>query len=348
MGKILSVTMADIAKRAGVCPATVSLALRKHPSIPEATRKKIAETAASLGYRPHAALSTLMARIRSKRSPRMRATIAAVTSWPVYNWLKESRSWRGYFEGAQKRANEQGYQLEEFWLGDKNLTQARVSQILATRNIEGVIVFPCEPGTRMELDWKLFACATIGYTLSQPALHRTSTAHYEAVLTALTELRSRGYRRFGLALNRSLNERIERKWLAAFMASQFDAPGTPPNRDSIVILDWGEREKFARWYKKFRPDVILFDSAVPAREWLGGLKARVPEDVALFSLSEHWLNTGCACIDERSTEVGAAAVDLVVSQIHRNEKGIPAVRQEVFVIGSWTEGGTVPPSAPPR
>lgn len=61
-----SVTMADVAKAAGVSRTTVSFVLngRMESSIPESTRERINQAARDLGYRPNAAARTLA----SKRS----------------------------------------------------------------------------------------------------------------------------------------------------------------------------------------------------------------------------------------------------------------------------------------
>ena len=61
-----SVTMADVAKAAGVSRTTVSFVLngRMESSIPESTRERINQAARGLGYRPNAAARTLA----SKRS----------------------------------------------------------------------------------------------------------------------------------------------------------------------------------------------------------------------------------------------------------------------------------------
>jgi hypothetical protein len=40
--------------------------------------------------------------------------------------------------------------------------------------------------------------------------------------------------------------------------------------------------------------------------------------------------------------VGAAAVDTVVAQIHRNERGVPVFPKTVMIEGSWMDGETAP------
>lgn len=58
------ITMADVARAAGVHQTTVSLALRSHPRIPENTRKRIQQVAEEMGYRPNPLVSALIAQRR--------------------------------------------------------------------------------------------------------------------------------------------------------------------------------------------------------------------------------------------------------------------------------------------
>src|SRR5881398_3589545 len=53
------ITMRDIAQRLGIDQSTVSLALRDHPRISEALRRKVRDAAGEMGYQPDAMLSAL-------------------------------------------------------------------------------------------------------------------------------------------------------------------------------------------------------------------------------------------------------------------------------------------------
>jgi hypothetical protein len=48
-----------------------------------------------------------------------------------------------------------------------------------------------------------------------------------------------------------------------------------------------------------------------------------------------------AGIDQRPAEIGAAAVDIVVGQLNRNELGLPARPRSVTQDGDWVAGPTV-------
>lgn len=55
----MAVSIQQVAAKAGVSKAAVSMALRDHPNIPEATRREIKRIAAELGYRPSLVAQTL-------------------------------------------------------------------------------------------------------------------------------------------------------------------------------------------------------------------------------------------------------------------------------------------------
>ena len=55
------VTLAEVARTAGVHRTTVSMALRDHPRLPRNTRERLKTLATLLGYRPDPALAALNA-----------------------------------------------------------------------------------------------------------------------------------------------------------------------------------------------------------------------------------------------------------------------------------------------
>ncbi len=57
----MSVSIYDIAKKAGVAPSTVSRALDDHPRIGTTTKKRIQELAQEMGYIPSTVAKSLTA-----------------------------------------------------------------------------------------------------------------------------------------------------------------------------------------------------------------------------------------------------------------------------------------------
>ena len=68
----------------------------------------------------------------------------------------------------------------------------------------------------------------------------------------------------------------------------------------------------------------------------------VPKDFGLATTSAVQ-GSPVAGINQNSDEIGRAAIQLLISLIHHNERGIPRVRREVLVEGEWVDGATLPP-----
>ena len=166
------VSIRTIAKRAGVHHSTVSLAMRKHPSIPAATRERILKIADELGYRPDPMMSALSAYRREIRAPKYRATIAWLTNFAGRDEWKQYYSFREIFDGANERAAQLGYKLDPFWLREAGMTVERATRVLTARNISGLLIAPQgRSHARLRLDWSRFSSVAIGYTLTRPELH---------------------------------------------------------------------------------------------------------------------------------------------------------------------------------
>lgn len=335
-----TVRLQDIADRAGVSRATVSLALRNHASIPPVTRTRIHKLADELGYRPNPLVAALMRHHRSTRAIRpTHLTLALV--------LKFSRraAWQGYLSpdlisGAVQRAEQLGYRLEEFWLDDLGLSDARLSNVLFHRNVPGLIVAPLPVAVgRLRLAWEKFSAVAIGYSLARPQLHRVTTDRYQAMLLAVRELRRRGYRRIGLALDANQDARVHHQWVAAFLWEQTHS--RPADRVPLLVANdrqWTER-RFADWFKQNEPEVILsYDTKIVA--WLEKLGCSVPRDATFVHLWNPETDGEFAGLYHNPPEIGAAAVDYVVSLIQRNERGVPNSAHTLQLEASWVEGET--------
>jgi DNA-binding LacI/PurR family transcriptional regulator len=341
MGKVLKVTMEDVARAAGVTQATVSMALRKHPKISAATQARIASIAQELGYQTHGAISTMMARIRMQRPVSYQATLGAIVPHLNRREFLENRTFARYMDGAKVRASELGFKVEPFWPLVDGMTEQRMASILQARGVDGLIILPLpEPG-RLALDFSGFAVAAIGYTLEARAVHRATTAHYEAMLTTLRQVEAAGYRRIGFVVDRNVHNRTERKWLGAFCAYQNDREPARDNVPPLVLNHAADSVLFAQWFQTYKPDAVIAGN-VPIRAWLAQLGKRHTARLGVALLGERYQHPSLAGIDEHSERVGAAAVEIVVAQLHRNERGLPAFPQDVHVASEWRPGSSLP------
>lgn len=334
-------TQKDIARTAGVTQATVSLALRNHPEVSLRTRQRIQKVARRLGYAPDPYLSGLSAYRKTRRPAKFQASLAWLSNYPEGESWRNFPAFRGYFSGAAARARELGYRLEEFRLHTPAMTCARMANILAARNIGGILVAP-QPQAGMKLDFSFsrFSAVTFGYTLSEPQLHVAALHMFRSMELAFRRLISLGYRKPGLALAVESDRRADRQWSAAFWTEQQElAPGC---RVPLLLGQPLERESFLRWFDQHRPDVVV--AIWPqVLDWLRDAGFAVPDQVGFALLTVPDSGALYSGIWENPQLIGAKAVEFLVDLTHRGEHGSPEVPLTMLVGGTWVDGRTVRP-----
>ncbi|HSI84647.1 MAG TPA: substrate-binding domain-containing protein, partial [Candidatus Methylacidiphilales bacterium] len=324
-----------------------------HPSIPEGTRSRIIDLAREHGYTPDPLVSKLMTQLRTSRRKRSAEKLAYLTWWPTeYGW-RECTNDVILFEGARDRALQIGYEFEHIWAKAPRLSAARLSKILYTRAIRGLIIGPPDPVVRplahISLDWKYFSCAAIGLSIVKPDLHTAAHHHYHGTTLALRKMRYHGYQRIGFAARTGDISRNNNSWLAGYHVYNQMLPrerqvGPYMAEDQRNIWD---RDALARWIDREKPDAVL-STRVEAYLAMKDLGIRVPEDIGfatldLFETQVTWLKleSVIAGIDQKGRTLGAAAVDLVDTQLRSNEYGLPVDPRKVMLEGMWHEGTTL-------
>lgn len=336
--------MQDIAERAGVSRMTVSRALRHDPKISVATRQRVHRIAREIGYRPNPLVSALMANLRQQSPVKDISTLAFLTAYPTRFGWKEAAAFRRYFTGAGERAEQLGYKLEHFWLRQEGCDEAAMARILRARGIAGLMIAPTpEAGMSIDLPWEDFAVVAFGYSMAIPPVHRVTNHLSHSLLLALQKLREMGYRRIGVCTPSDANERVDDAWLAGCLLFQHRLPAA--ERVHPLFAKKWDREVFLHWLRRARPDAVVTGSyrvgGKLVSDWLTEAGFRVPEDIG-FALLDWSPEVGpVAGIDQCFENVGSAAVDLLVAQLHRNERGIPDRQKVVMVEGSWRDGNTV-------
>ncbi len=337
-------TMRDIAEKAGCHYSTVSLALRNHPRIAAETRERVQRAAEELGYRPDPMLAALNAYRVMKQPPRQSSVLAWLTNYPTRDHWRDVSCECIYHQGAQRRAEERGYRLEHLWMAEPGITDRRMSDILRNRGIEGLLLAPQQHPGPLGLDWADFSAVTIGYTVLRPKLHNVFHHDYRIMTALLEELGRRDYRRPGLVELREHELRVDHQWLASYLVHQRAQP-VRPHLPPLILDGWDEKI-FLRWVERHEPDAVV--SKLP--EVAAALKKegyRFPADigVALHSMVEQDAPNVCSGMLKHPLQVGQMAVDLLVDMIHRNEKGVPVLPQQLLIDGSWHEGSTLRPRA---
>jgi DNA-binding LacI/PurR family transcriptional regulator len=329
--------MEDVARAARVNRTTVSRALKNDPRLTAATIAAVQQVAAQIGYRSNPLVAALMAQRAGRRSGVELGTIAYITSELERHQHPVLREFQA---GARQRAEQTGYRLEAFELTANGMTGARLSAVLQARGIRGILIAPrAEPRARLNLDWGQFASAALGYSLLRPMLHRAASHSFHGALLALRELRKLGYRRIGFCMDSGVSQRVDENWLAGFLVYQSHHPR---DKLSLLIEAGFNAESFHRWCKQERPEVIVTDNHAFEFHGLKKCGLRVPEEVGFVSLAWSEESPHQSGINQNSPSVAAAAVDMIIGQLQRNETGVPLHPKTTLIEGTWVPGSTAP------
>jgi LacI family transcriptional regulator len=340
-------TLRTLAAATGFSVSCVSYALRDHPSIPPATRDLIKHRAQQMGYRRAPAIAELMSRISQSRPVHFQSVLAVINPLTIAPITAAQPYHHAVRAGIAARATTLGYQAEDFWLREPGLKEARLSSILHTRGVRGVIFLPFpDPTARLvEKHWSGFAGVRLGYTQTTPRFHRVTANHHQGALLTLDRLSHLGYRRIGMVIDEVSDHRVRWQWTSAFLRYQEELP----TRDRVPLFrpaHWNEPELVA-WFSSVKPEAIVSNQPAVV-QWLRDAGTRVPEDVGFAMPGGGHLARHFAGVDQDAQRVGSAAVDVLVGQIHRNEFGPVESPRTIVTEGRWFQGRTVRRVGPPR
>jgi LacI family transcriptional regulator len=336
------VSIRDVAHAAGVSKSTVGRALQNHPAVNAETRQRVLRIAQRLGYRPDARIVAWMASVRDATSKDL-----LPIAWLNANLEKDAWHRHKYnlptIQGAQERALQLGYRIEEMWTAEPGVTIAQINRILYQRGIEGVIV--TSPARHLRLDWHRMACVSLGADLLVPRLHEVLVDTFYNLLLALKMVKRHGYRRIGICLT----EYFHRGSSRALFTAVRDFHATTPRPDKVPPLfypienevNWPvSKKRIASWLSHYRPDVIVCHSnrMVGCVEEAG---YRVPEDLGVVHLAtdddvSDWAGVSC-----NKREMGAIAAELVVALMNSRQFGVPRIARNTAIRGSWHPGCTL-------
>lgn len=335
------ITLKEVAHKAGVSIMTASRALRNQANVTPGTRAKVEQAALQLKYRPNPLVSALMSYRRASRVISDTLTIAFVTNFPKRDGWRKLRINQDFFDGAGQACLRHGYKLEEFWLREPDMSARRLSSILYSRNVNGLLIAPLPVALgHMRLEWEKFSAVALGYSLAWPRLHRAVNHQFRSIRMALRRLRKLGYHKIGLTLRASIDERVEHHYTGGFLVDQqrLEAKHRVPMH-VVPDRDWSEKA-FVKWFAKHRPEVVVSHHE-EVLEWLARLKVSVPDETGYIHLNCPDATGRLAGIYQNGPEVGGAAADSLVAMIQRNERGVPDLAHTILVEGTWIDGKTL-------
>lgn len=333
------VRLRDIAARARVSVATVSLALRGSTVISAKTREQVSAIAAKLGYQPHPYVAAYMSWRRSRGELR-RPTVALLHAYAgADGWRKHrAATLREMRRGVLEQTRARGYAVEEFWL--KSARPQRLVEILRARGISGLIFAPIIQGDeRYEFPWPEFSAVQIGTGPVGLKLPRVVHDHYQAALEVVRRCATGGHRRPGLIVDRAHDRRLQHVWRAGFEMAAGECGFA---RDAVWQCDETAPDAGAlrTWLKRWKPDVLVTNLHELVESLLGALGHSVPRDFRLVSLSVPTPGDRVSGIDQNGHALGAHAVDLLASALQLHRTGVPTEAINTLVGGRWNPGET--------
>lgn len=329
------VTLQMIADAAGVSRSTVSRGLKNHPRIGAKTSRRIQKLADDMGYRHDAYLTDLMVRLRKRKHVTERP-VMAMLFWQHYPVVPE---YYGVTAGLWHRARECGYQPETF-----NLTEfqdkKRIARILYSRGIRGVILCPAQvPSPLPDLPWEHFSVVAVGHSVLSHHLHRCANNHFERMQMCVERLDALGYRRIGAVLTTAIDRRTHGFYHASYLleqATRQDVTLAPLLHAKGVRRE--DERPFYRWFDKWKPEAIICGSTVDfVHECLKKRGLKIPRDIGLADMNDP-SETGYSGVRQNAFEMGVASVDLLITLMQANEKGLPKIPRNIFVDGTWIDG----------
>ena len=340
----MGVTMRELAKMAGVSPATVSLSLRDHPRISREVRERIKALADQAGYRPDPVVAQLIAQVRAGKTRTYQSTIGAVLTEQLSRCL-EVPTFRDWLSACKKRAAELGYGFDAFSLPDTKLTPARLAKVLDARRVQGLVVIgPFTHGIippEYNPLWERSSVVLLGERPVRPTLSCVLNNQYSTVILAVEELKRLGYRRPALCVNPDIDDALENRFLGGYLVASQDQL-----RGRIPPFPFGPdaAREFLPWVEKHRPDVII-TLHHEIKEWLEQAGYSIPRDLGLAHLDWTPKREGWAGTDQNNGLVGAFAIEMLIGQLHRNEFGPPENQKCMFTNSTWRDGPSVRPVA---
>ena len=334
-----SISLRELAKIAGVSPATVSLALRESPKLPQTTIDRIHQIAKDHGYLRNPELSRVLAETVSSRYKQTEEVIACIIT---RHSREEWDSRKVEYLAMCERANEYGYKVEPFWFLEKGLSAKRANQILWSRGISGLVVLPPpyslwkDGSLTLPLDWEKFSVVEVDDTITDPVSHRVRHGHLAGIWLAIQELEKLGYRRIGLCLEKKVEFATHHRWTAGYV--YWDK--IRGQRLEPLICEAYRADEIRSWIQKNRLDAVLS----PGVEMLPHLRSMgigVPDELGYASLDLHGPEAkNVAGINQDRENMYCLAIDLLCTLLQRRVSGVPQ-KPTCWTSGfSWEKGGT--------
>ena len=337
---MIQVTLKDIAARAGVSVATVSLALSGRGLVARATAERMRALAEEMGYRPNPLLASLAG--RRFRSPAVVGGIPlAIFNFP--SMLDGSGGRPRYHFYLVEEARKMGYAPKVYNLTNKSDPKA-IFRELYHRMTQGIVITGSmdEKTFGSSFDWSHFSTVQCARFHALHPFHTVRPNIFQAVKLAFTQLRSRGYERIGFALGQH-SEPMEDDEVRHGAAIALEG-NYLPRKHRLPVYSGGLNDKvsFLQWFDRWKPDAVVGFNV--SHYWV--LKehgVRMPKGTgfsALHLMPENDLKLFSG-LCQNMAGIGRQSILLLDQMVRHRERGLTGEPLNLLVPSSWNEGRTL-------
>lgn len=342
--------MADVAREAKVHQTTVSLALRNDPRLPAETRERIRTLAARMGYRPDPMLSALNYYRTSKDEAKAQPSMAFLMRSRNKRWGSTFYADEQFLKGARRACERLGYRLAVFQVGNSAAEGPRLTRILRSRGIGGVIVAALDITLRrLDIEWEQFSALCLESQHLRLSLHTVGNNQTAITRTAIARMCELGYRRIGLTVGEVEEASLGKPFSAGYLVEAHE------NRRLVQVPplllrpsdEQGTLATIKAWVLRNKVDAVLSNwSSMP--DMLRSMGFRVPQDVAVATLDYNPNRGASAGIRQSHELVGERAVEALSLLMKTNQRGLIRLPNTTLVDGIWLDGPEAPAKRSPR
>ena len=338
-------TLRTLARELGLSRTTVSDALRGSSRVKPETIAKVRAAARAAGYDRNPLAGAVMSFLRRSCGQQFRGVLGVLEIVDADQSLNAQRYNDAVFQAVCAKSEQLGFKVDRFQLGATGLKFSRLDSILEARGINGLVVLPVAGEPDLSgLTWSRYTAVYVDYFIDRPAIHCVCSDHYRSMVMLLRELHARGFRRPGLFIEHSLDERLHYRWEGAFLAQVHYLPDVV--QVPILHTEAVTFSEFRAWFEKYNPDVVLghFPEAI---DWMKRCGAAIPRTHSFVCLNSLRTDGNCAALDFQAALLGARAAELVTGHLLHSEFGSPAQPSLTTIPARLIEGPTLRKRAEP-
>lgn len=279
----MSVTIKDVARKAGVSPSTVSRVISKHPRISKETAQRVMQVMNELGYHPNIMAKSLVSKTTN--------TLGIILPRPV-DELFQNYFFHEVIRGILSQANRSGYDLLMASGSNEKEEMDTVMRLVRGRRVDGIILLSSKTHDPLIafLEESDIPFVIIGRSAEFPDAYTVDNDNVQAAYDAAQHLINQGHKSIGF-VSGPPDLTVSQDRMEGYRKAMAEA-GLPVRNDWIVETEFlqesGYRAMSMLMSLPERPTALIAIDDVVAFGVLHGLSElgyRVPDDISLVSFN---------------------------------------------------------------